>query len=350
MNDRWMIYGANGYTGERIAREAAKRGLRPVLAGRRGDKLAALGVELGLEHRVFALDDETAVARNLEGMSVVLLCAGPFSATSRVVRRAGMLAGCHYLDITGEIAVIEAAAAEDELARRAGVAIIPAVGFDVVPSDCLAAMLAGRLPGANRLTLAFHADGKLSPGTAKTAVEGMAQGVLTRVDGVISPHRGAPKRRKIPFSCGVKTATLIPWGDVASAHHSTGIPNIETYAVLSSGPLSALLPIARWLVRFDGVRASLVKWIEKNVPGPSETQLAASSAWLWGEVVDGAGRRVSATLDTPGGYPLTILTALACVERVLDNPPHAGFHTPSRAFGHDYILSMRDTRMTWLES
>ena len=219
MNDRWMIYGANGYTGERIAREAAKRGLRPVLAGRRGDKLAALGVDLGLEHRVLALDDETAVARNLEGMSVVLLCAGPFSATSRVVRRAGMLAGCHYLDITGEIAVIEAAAAEDELARRAGVAIIPAVGFDVVPSDCLAAMLAGRLPGANRLTLAFHADGKLSPGTAKTAVEGMAQGVLTRVDGVISPHRGAPKRRKIPFSCGVKTATLIPWGDAASAHY-----------------------------------------------------------------------------------------------------------------------------------
>ena len=30
----WMIYGANGYTGELIAREAVSRGLKPVLAGR----------------------------------------------------------------------------------------------------------------------------------------------------------------------------------------------------------------------------------------------------------------------------------------------------------------------------
>jgi short subunit dehydrogenase-like uncharacterized protein len=37
MADRveWMIYGANGYTGHLVAVEARRRGLHPVLAGRR---------------------------------------------------------------------------------------------------------------------------------------------------------------------------------------------------------------------------------------------------------------------------------------------------------------------------
>ena len=38
---RWMIYGANGYTGEMIAREAVRRGFRPVLAGRRQETVGS---------------------------------------------------------------------------------------------------------------------------------------------------------------------------------------------------------------------------------------------------------------------------------------------------------------------
>ncbi|WP_269920435.1 saccharopine dehydrogenase NADP-binding domain-containing protein, partial [Caldifermentibacillus hisashii] len=77
-----MIYGANGYTGELIAREAARRGLRPVLAGRSRDKIEALARELGLEARAFALDDAAQLARQIEGLALVLHCAGPFSATA----------------------------------------------------------------------------------------------------------------------------------------------------------------------------------------------------------------------------------------------------------------------------
>ena len=46
---KWMIYGANGYTGELIAREAGKRGHQPVLAGRSAPKIESLGRELGLD-------------------------------------------------------------------------------------------------------------------------------------------------------------------------------------------------------------------------------------------------------------------------------------------------------------
>jgi short subunit dehydrogenase-like uncharacterized protein len=81
----WLIYGANGYTGGLIAREAARRGHRPILAGRSAQAVAALAAELSLEHRVFSLDPPAALAQGIEGHSVVLHCAGPFAHIQKVL-------------------------------------------------------------------------------------------------------------------------------------------------------------------------------------------------------------------------------------------------------------------------
>jgi short subunit dehydrogenase-like uncharacterized protein len=78
-----LIYGANGYTGALIARLAVARGLRPILAGRNREAVAALAVPLGLEYRVFALEDAAALDAGLAEARVVLHCAGPFMHTSR---------------------------------------------------------------------------------------------------------------------------------------------------------------------------------------------------------------------------------------------------------------------------
>ena len=118
----------------------------------------------GLEARILGLDDPTALRRALAGIRVVLHAAGPFSRTSRPMADACLLTGAHYLDITGEIGVFEALAARDDEARAAGVMLLPGVGFDVVPSDCLAAHLKRRLPAAVRLTLAFQVHGRALPG------------------------------------------------------------------------------------------------------------------------------------------------------------------------------------------
>ncbi|MGL4549698.1 MAG: saccharopine dehydrogenase NADP-binding domain-containing protein, partial [Gemmataceae bacterium] len=123
MND-WLLYGATGYTGSLIARLAAERGMRPVLAGRDAAKLAA--VAPGLPTRAFGLD-----AIDLAGVSAVLHCAGPFSATSRPMADACLARGVHYLDITGEIGVFEALARRSAEAAAAGVMLMPGVGFDV---------------------------------------------------------------------------------------------------------------------------------------------------------------------------------------------------------------------------
>ncbi len=101
----WMIYGASGYTGELIAREAKHRGLKPIFAGRSADKVAALATELDCECRVFGIGNPDEMARWLQGVGLVLHCAGPFSATSAPMITACLKARAHYLDITGEISV-----------------------------------------------------------------------------------------------------------------------------------------------------------------------------------------------------------------------------------------------------
>ncbi len=78
MTAAWLLYGANGYTGELIARRAVAEGERPVLAGRSPESVGRLAAELWLDHRVFALEDAGAVERGLAGMKAVLHCAGPF--------------------------------------------------------------------------------------------------------------------------------------------------------------------------------------------------------------------------------------------------------------------------------
>lgn len=73
MNNRqWMIYGANGYTGELIAREAVERGSEPVLAGRSAGKIEPLAAELGLESRIFSLNDPEATRQGLSGIELLV--------------------------------------------------------------------------------------------------------------------------------------------------------------------------------------------------------------------------------------------------------------------------------------
>jgi short subunit dehydrogenase-like uncharacterized protein len=248
----------------------------------------------------------------------------------------------HYLDITGEIDVIEAAAALDQRAKTGAVILLPAIGFDVVPSDCLAAKLAARLPGASDLTLAFAAEGSLSPGTAKTMLEGVSQGGRVRINGQLTRVPLAWKTLDVPFREGTRTAMTIPWGDVASAYYSTGIGNIEVYAAAPRRQIKMLRRL-RWAVPAIGIwplSSIAASMVERKVHGPSAESRERESSSLWGSVQDKHGNRAAATLTTPNGYSLTVSTSLAAVQRLLESSPTAGFVTPSRAFGADFIDSI----------
>jgi short subunit dehydrogenase-like uncharacterized protein len=338
----WMIYGANGYTGTLMAREAQRRGMRPMLAGRNEAEVRRLAEALGLDWKAFALDDEAAVASAIAGLKLVLHCAGPFSLTGEPMIRACLASGVHYLDITGEISVFEFAHSLAETARRADVVLLPGAGFDVVPSDCLAASLVEALPAATRLLLAFEATGGPSPGTARTGVEGLAKGGRIRRDGQLVEVPLAWKDRKIPFAHGERTAVTIPWGDVFTAFISTGVPDIEVYMSVPPATVKRLrrLRWARSLLALAPVQSFLKKRIGSTVSGPSDAERANSYCELWGEVRSADGRRVAATMTTPNGYDLTVAAALGIVEFLLANGVEGGYYTPSLLMGAGYAASL----------
>ena len=336
-----MIYGANGYTGELIAREAKTRGLTPVLAGRNADKIAKLAGELGLEHRIFSLDSSDAIAPHLEGIGLVLHCAGPFAKTSAPVIEASIRAKAHYLDITGEISVFEYARTKSSEAEAAGVVVCPGVGFDVIPTDCVAAALKEALPDADHLSLGFESESGLSAGTAKTTVEGIPQGGKVRRGGKIIDVPHAYLIRRIDFGNGEKLAMSIPWGDVSTAFYTTGIPDIEVFV-----PSSSLLVFAtraanafRWLLGW-GPLQSMLKALAAKAKGPNAEQRARLPTYVWGEVTNARGEKKRARIRTANGYAITVTGALAVVEYLLNNRPRGGTYTPARLMGADLVTKL----------
>jgi short subunit dehydrogenase-like uncharacterized protein len=340
----WLIYGANGYTGELVARAAAKRGLKPILAGRNRTAIEALAAELNLEHRIFALDYPKAIEAGLKDCAVVLHCAGPFSHTAKPMIEACLLTHTHYLDITGEIAVFETAATYDAVAKMANIMLLPGVGFDVVPTDCLAADLKAQLPSATHLTLAFRGLGYTSRGTTRTALESMSSGGMVRRDVKLIPVPMAWKTRHIDFGNGKGlTATItVPWGDVSTAYYTTSIPNIEVYVAFKPWfrRLAKSSRYFSWLIGSAPMQSFLKSQIKAMPRGATPEQRARSMSYVWGEVRDDRGRVVTVRFTTPDGYTLTVLTALAIVDQALGGHHPIGFQTPAGAYGPQLIFTI----------
>lgn len=338
-----LIYGSTGYTGRLIVAEAVARGLRPVLAGRSRDAVRAQAEALGLEWRAAAIDDAPGLDAALAGATVVLHCAGPFAHTWRAMSDACLRARAHYLDITGEVAVFEGLARRDAEARNAGIMLLPGSGFDVVPSDCLAAHLARRLPGATHLALGFRALGGASRGTLSTMVEGLGGPGAVRRDGRIVPVPPAWRTRRIDFGDGrLVDATTIPWGDVSTAYHSTGIPNVEVYMSMRPALRRAMV-VSRWiapLLRTRLVRRALLARVRRGPAGPGEAQRARGASLLWGEVVAPDGRRAASWIRAASGYTLTAQTAVHLAMKALEGNAPTGFRTPSLAYGADVIMEI----------
>ncbi len=338
-----LIYGSTGYTGRLIVAEAVARGLRPTLAGRNADAVRAQAESLGLEWRAAPIDHPAALDAALSGATVVLHCAGPFAGTWRAMSDACLRRRAHYLDITGEIAVFEGLAARDAEARAAGIMLLPGVGFDVVPSDCLAAYLARRVPNAVRLALAFRALGRPSRGTLSTMIASLGSPGAVRRDGRIVPVPQAWRTRRIDFGDGKpRDATTIPWGDVSTAFHSTGISNIEVYTSMRPALRRAAIA-SRWLgpvLRSSVVHRVLAARVRRGPPGPSGAERERGTSLLWGEAVAANGDRAEAWLRGPSGYTLTAQTAVHLAAKALAGETRPGFQTPSRAYGADVILEI----------
>ncbi|WP_256685801.1 saccharopine dehydrogenase family protein [Halococcus qingdaonensis] len=339
MGDDLLIYGSYGYTGALITETVTEAGLEPTLAGRRAEPVERQATDRGLDHRVFSLDHPTVVESHIGEFDAVLNCAGPFSATADPLVAACIESETDYLDITGEITAFEATAERDRDAEKADVTLLPGVGFDVVPTDCLAAYLHTKHSAGDRLSLAIDGLGTFSPGTLKSVIEGLSEGGAARIDGAIESVPPAWKVRDIDLGGGASTAVTIPWGDVSTAYYTTGIPNVETYATVpnyaatmmrKTGPLTPLLGTSP-------IRRALKGIVDATVSGPTADERARSTTRIWGEV-EGDGERVAARLRTPDTYEFTARTATEIARRVCEDDVESGFQTPASAFGPEFVL------------
>ncbi|WP_214833334.1 saccharopine dehydrogenase NADP-binding domain-containing protein [Exiguobacterium sp. s152] len=338
---KWMIYGANGYTGELIARQAVKQGMTPVLAGRRADAIAKLGEELGCETRVFNLSLDKAT-RQLEDIDLVLHCAGPFADTSRPMVEACLATKTHYLDITGEMEVFEYIHSKKraKLAQEAGVLLCSGVGFDVIPTDCVARKLKELMPDAMNLALGFSAAAGISRGTLKTAIRGLGSSSAERKDGELTPFPLGEKRRHIDFGRGKKTAIAIPWGDVSTAYYTTGIPNITTWVPVPTAYAygARLLSWFGPILGSDAVQGKLLRYVDEHVSGPEKSERERSSTYVWGEATNASGRKVIVRIKTASTYAFTVYGALEVVSRLVSSGRVIpGSFTPAMLFGSHFI-------------
>jgi short subunit dehydrogenase-like uncharacterized protein len=349
----WVLYGATGYTGVLLAEEAARRGHRPVLAGRNAEKLRALGERLKLDWKAVPLDDGLGLRGLLEGKIAVLHAAGPFVETSQPMADACLETGCSYLDITGELPVFEALFARDAEAKAKKIALIPGVGFDVVPSDCLAAHVAAKLPGADTLEIALAAIGQPSAGTAKSLVGIMPDGGWVRRDGALVAHPLGKGVHRVRFSGRESMVVPGPIADLVTAWHSTRIPNITVSLAIPSGfaktlqavwPLGVVgLPILGGLIRAPAIRARIDAAIEKRAQGPDAGKRAEGGTHLYARVSTQAGASAEGWLDCADGYEFTRHAAISAVEQVLARRP-VGALAPSQAFGADFVLGVPGTK------
>jgi short subunit dehydrogenase-like uncharacterized protein len=341
-----MIYGAYGFTGRLLAEEAVRRGYRPLLAGRSAEKLAPMAGRLGLEWSAIGLDDGEVLAHTVGDCDLVLHAAGPFIHTSGPMVSACIATATNYIDITGELKVMQDLYRHDRDARLREIALISGCGFDVVPTDCLATYLLSHLPDAVELEIAVDALTSPSAGTLVSTLESAPMGGWARRDGRMIPLKLGRGARDHRFPEGTRRIMPMPLGDLESAYISTGIPTITTYLAVPSivPPMLRTFGAAMTsLLKLDAARVIARGLVKLLASGPDEKARASNKAYMWGRVRNGKGESIEGWIETVEPYRFTAAAAITIMEMVLDERP-TGALTPASAFGSDLVLRIEASR------
>lgn len=336
-----LIYGAYGYTGQLIVHEALHKQLKPVIAGRNAEKTKEMARQYKLDHLVFDIQNQEELVRLFRPFDVIVNVAGPYKYTAKLVVEACIEAQKHYLDITGEWEVFEWIKSQDSKAKDAGIMLLPGTGFDVVPSDCLAAFAKSQFPEGTELHMGFKAIGNMSRGTALTMVEGLGEKGVIRRNHTLVPTDNAKYIKHKDIKGKKYSFANIPWGDVSTAHFSTGIPNITLY--MSASPKAIRMmrfsSAFSFIMKKKWVKKKLENYVRKNIKGPSENSRKKGKSYLWAEISTG-DRSLECRLTTPEGYQLTALTTVLALQKMKNGKITPGYQTPSSAFGMDFIMEI----------
>lgn len=331
---KFLLYGCTGYSGKLIAQECRRQGLEPVLAGRSHDKVKTIAEQSGCQYRVFDLEQPELVKESIKDCFLVFNAAGPFTQTCMPLLKACLQQGVHNLSLVGEIPLLESLYGYDSQAKKAGITLAVGLGYDVIPTDCLANVLKQELPDASHLSITMQGASDMSPGSTKEMIEQLGeQPFWQRKNGQLI--QGKSQTRAIDIGLGETFTMSIAWGDIASAYHSTAIPNIEVYAALSRGEWLVMQMISAFkpVIRIKRIQGYINRLIDRFVAGPDTETLEQTPVYFLAEARNAQGKTVRAKLKTASGYKLTYLGAVYAIKHVLENPVRTGYQTPAQLMG-----------------
>ena len=345
-SDSFLLYGANGYTGVLIAKYAAQYDLQPILAGRSEEAIKKLAEGLNLPYKIIDLENGTQLKAALQEVKVVIHAAGPFADTARQMIDACLQTGTHYLDINGDISVFEMIKSLDAKAKEENIMLMPGVGFDVVPTDCMALHLKNKLPDATHLKLAFASiGGGVSHGTAMTIVSRLGEGGASRKNGKIVREPLAKNGMWVDFGEKKLFTMSIPWGDISTAYFTTGIPNIETYTGVKPVvyKIMKVQGLFNWLLRMQWIKNIIRKKIKSRPAGPNDEMRSKAKSIVWGKALNAKGETVTDHFTCADGYTLTAHSSLVITKKVLQENFKIGYQTPAACYGEELVKEIPGT-------
>ena len=335
------VFGATGYTGRLIARALSDHGVPLLLAGRDASKLAALAAQVGgSDTLVASVADQASLDALARRARVLINCVGPFVDLGEPVVRAAIAAGAHYVDTTGEQPFLHAMAVHDQWAKSQGVAVIPALAFEIALSDCGASLAAAELDEVDAVVVTYVTRFHASQGTKRTALRVLQSDGFAYTNGRWVSE--APGRRHVfvdlPRPVGTVAAVSFPSAEVMTIPRHVAAREVRTYLsvpTVAARLLSATAPLVAGLVRSPLNR--LGTWaLGDGTEGPdAETRRRD----VFHIAVDARGRR----RGKPAGQRLIIrgrdpygLTAAICrqgAQLLLDGGGRAaGVLAPAMAF------------------
>jgi short subunit dehydrogenase-like uncharacterized protein len=350
-----VLYGATGYTGRLVAAELAAAKADFILAGRNRRKLEALAAELDGNPRPHdvALDDEVGLRSLLSDCAAVIDCAGPFVRYGEPILRAAVDTETHYLDTTGEQAYMRMAFDRySPQAERAGVAVIPAMGFDFVPGDMLASLTARGMGELDRISIAYAWVGvQVTQGTARSALEILSGEDLEWTNLRWQPASGSLARGSFEFPHPVGRQRMIryPSGEQITVPRHVATRNVRTTmntgsVVPGAGAAVQLLGRPMSLALRTPLKRLLYGGISRLPEGPSPERRASARYTIVCDAVRG-GERSRGILSGRDLYGLTA-DAVSRGARIAAGRGFtaAGALAPSQAFDPEDFLGALDDR------
>ena len=346
------ILGATGYTGRLCVAEAVRRQIPVRIAGRRPDAVEALAAEYAdadvpVTWAVADAHDAEALRELAESSDVLLSAVGPYNDHGRPVVEAAIAAGTPYLDVTGELEFIGWVQQQSERAVAGSVTLAPAVGYDGVPGDCLAALAAQALdrPVVSARVAYSIQDGRISQGTARTTLGVLTKGGAVWRNGRVCQEPAGIEHWEAPFPSppGVVDTISVPFPEVASVGRSIGADVVRSYAAV---PAAGVIPsLAAPAQRLTSLLSTTPVWglleraVDRLPEGPSPERRAGTKTTVVAEVTGANGVTAVQWARINDPYGVTAVITVLAAERLASGDVGPGVVTPSQLFDPELLLA-----------